>query len=38
MADNADLLRIVGELSNSLNLLANTKGALSAQLDEAKKK
>merc|ERR1719394_1133310 len=36
VADNADLLRVVGELSNSLNLLANAKGALSAQLDEAK--
>ena len=36
VADNADLLRVVGELSNSLNLLANPKGALSAQLDEAK--
>ena len=36
VADNADLLRVVGELSNSLNLLTNAKGALAAQLDEAK--
>merc|ERR1712088_450219 len=36
VADNADLLRVVGELSTSLNLLTNAKGALAAQLDEAK--
>merc|ERR1712088_796127 len=36
VADNADLLRVVGELSNSLNLLTNAKGALASQLDEAK--
>merc|ERR1719319_784083 len=36
VADNSDLLRVVGEMSNSLNLLQNAKSSLSSQLDEAK--
>ena len=34
--ENTDLLRAVGELSNNLQMLQNTKSSLTAQLDEAK--
>jgi myosin heavy chain 6/7 len=35
-AENADLLRAVGDLDNNLNILSKMKGALAASLDEVK--
>merc|ERR550519_1584774 len=35
-SENADLLRVVGDLDNNLNILCKTKSALAAQLDEVK--
>merc|ERR1712126_137192 len=35
-SENADFLRCVGELDNSLNILLKTKNDLAAQLNEAK--
>ena len=34
--DNADLLRAVGELSNSLQMIQTAKSALASQLDDVK--
>merc|ERR1719383_1390464 len=35
-AENADLLRVVGDLNNNLNMLGKVKSSLAAQLEEAK--
>merc|ERR1712121_208006 len=35
-AENADLLRVVGDVDNNLNMLMKVKSSLSAQLEEVK--